>query len=160
MTQADGSLWAEFGFPCVAMGWLGPQSVFPTGPVAPAFFGTLMELLREPWQPAVFAGYHDCELCQFSGGPPRVSFGEAQISVGCNNLFVPCESGELFVAPSLIAHYIDAHHYQPPARFVSAVTKCPPMRSMAYLRALLACGVKPSRFRSLGGPDAESEADG
>ncbi|MFK7999338.1 MAG: hypothetical protein AB8H86_07055 [Polyangiales bacterium] len=160
MTQADGSLWAEFGFPCVAMGWLGPQSVFSTGPVAPAFFGRLMELLIDPWQPAVFASFDSCDLCQFTNGPAHVSFGESRVGVGERIVFVPSETGELFVAPSLIAHYIDAHHYQPPARFVSAVTKCPPMRSMAYLRALLACGVKPSRFRSFGGPDAESEAGG
>ncbi len=46
----------------------------------------------------------------------------------------------LYVAPSLILHYIDAHGYAPPDQFQRAVMECPPMKSMPYLRALLANG--------------------
>ena len=55
-------------------------------------------------------------------------------------MFVPAD-GVLYAAPSLVAHSVDAHDYQPPAEFVRAVEACPPMRSMAYLRQLRACGV-------------------
>lgn len=57
------------------------------------------------------------------------------ISMGSTNLFVP-GAAALYVAPSLILHYMDAHEYAPPAAFCQAVLQCPPMRSMAYLRAI------------------------
>ena len=46
------------------------------------------------------------------------------VRFGANNLFVPGE-GLIYVAPSMIAHYIDAHAYDPPAVFWEAVMKCP-----------------------------------
>ena len=58
------------------------------------------------------------------------------LSLGTSNLYVPFEGG-IFVSPSLIAHYIDAHDYTPPEVFQAAVLECPPMRSMAYLKAIL-----------------------
>jgi hypothetical protein len=45
----------------------------------------------------------------------------------------------LFVAPELIIHYINAHHYRPPEIFCEAVLGCAPMRSQDYRRALAAC---------------------
>jgi hypothetical protein len=35
---------------------------------------------------------------------------------------------------------MNAHHYRPPEAFCRAVLACPPMRTMAYRRALLAAG--------------------
>jgi hypothetical protein len=31
----------------------------------------------------------------------------------------------LFVAPEMVAHYVEAHHYRPPAQFITAVTESP-----------------------------------
>jgi hypothetical protein len=73
--------------------------------------------------------------------------GGLQIAMGANDLYVPGQ-GVVFVAPSLIAHYIDAHEYAPPAAFQDAVEACPPMRSVAYLRALLKNG-PPLLFQSI-----------
>ena len=42
--------------------------------------------------------------------------------------------------PSMIAHYIDAHAYAPPAVFWEAVMKCPEMWSDAYAQALILDG--------------------
>ena len=39
-----------------------------------------------------------------------------------------------------ITHYIAAHWYRPPDVFLEAVRACPPMRSMDYMKALLANG--------------------
>ncbi|AMV29564.1 hypothetical protein VT84_34535 [Gemmata sp. SH-PL17] len=61
--------------------------------------------------------------------------------MGVSNLWLPGD-GFLFVAPSLILHYMDAHEYSPPDEFQEAVRACPPMRSMAYLKALLKNGPK------------------
>jgi hypothetical protein len=61
------------------------------------------------------------------------------ISFGASNVFVPGE-GVIYVAPSMIAHYIDAHNYEPPAVFWEAVMKCPEMGSDAYGQALILNG--------------------
>jgi hypothetical protein len=82
-------------------------------------------LLQEPWQPGIFMGFHRCDLCLYEGPS------------GKRNLFVPSD-GFAFVAPELIAHDMNAHGYRPPDEFCAAVLACPEMRSMPYLKALLA----------------------
>jgi hypothetical protein len=47
----------------------------------------------------------------------------------------------VYVAPSLVVHYIDAHQYAPPDAFQHAVTSCPPMRSMDYFKAIRKHGI-------------------
>lgn len=123
----------------LAVGWLDVGMPYATGEVTAAFFESLLTLLVDPWQPAVTAGMQACPFCRFSGGPSTVRYGGIAAQVGAANLFVPYLDC-VFVAPSLIAHYIDAHGYSPPADFQRAIAECPPMRSMEYLKRLRAQG--------------------
>jgi hypothetical protein len=107
--------------------------------ISRAFADALVGLIRDPWQPYVGAGIHRCELCRITGGPTHFHHLGCSIPLGQRNLFVPCEGGT-FVAPSLIAHHVDAHEYAPPDIFREAVLSCPPMRSMQYLKAILKNG--------------------
>ncbi|QDU30172.1 hypothetical protein ETAA8_52910 [Anatilimnocola aggregata] len=111
----------------LAVGWLEKAFEIPTGPTPQEVFAKLTEFARNPWQPFVSAGYHECGICQF-GGEKR----------GTANLFIPYE-GKIYVCPELITHYINAHYYSPPVEFCEAVLACPPMQSMAYKRLLVAC---------------------
>ncbi len=61
------------------------------------------------------------------------------VHFGANNLYVPDE-GCVYVAPSMIVHYIDVHRYEPPATFWEAVMKCPEMGSESYRQALTVNG--------------------
>jgi hypothetical protein len=88
-----------------------------------------------PWQPFALAGVQDCFACRFTGGPAELRYAGATARLGATNLFVPADDC-VFVTPSLIAHYIDAHDYAPPAEFQQAVMNCPAMRSVAYLKML------------------------
>jgi hypothetical protein len=52
----------------------------------------------------------------------------------------------------MIAHYILAHNYAPPAEFCDAVLRCPPMSSPEYFEAIVKNGpasftaeIEPSR---------------
>lgn len=122
-----------------AVGWLEEARCYTKGEVTDRFFEALLQLLVQPWQPAVAAGRHACSLCRFSGGPAQITFRGTTVTTGTSNIYVPGEA-VIYVAPSLIAHYVDAHEYQPPSEFVDAVLRCPPMRSMQYLRAIGSIG--------------------
>lgn len=61
------------------------------------------------------------------------------VHFGAHNLYVPAE-GCVYVAPSMIAHYVDVHSYEPPAVFWGAVMNCPEMGSETYRQALIANG--------------------
>jgi hypothetical protein len=123
----------------IAVGWLARGEAYVRGPVDTAFVDALVGLLENPWQPSVPVGAHRCELCRISGGPARLHHAGRSIPLGALNLYVPYEDN-IFVSPSLIAHYLDAHEYAPPAIYREAVLRCPPMRSVAYLRAILRNG--------------------
>jgi hypothetical protein len=108
----------------IAVGWLSPGSEYERGRVSEEFFGKLCEFAKDPWQPFVSPGMHQCELCQFQGAS------------GSSNLFIPY-GGKIYVAPELITHYIAAHWYRPPDIFIEAVLACPDMRGIEYKKALL-----------------------
>lgn len=112
----------------VAVGWLERGHAHPVGVIAVEVFEKLAALLTDPWQPAVAGGGHACDLCLYK---PE--------AMGGNNVYVPGD-GKVFVAPELILHYMNAHQYWPPDEFCRAVIACPPMRSPAYRKALLAAG--------------------
>ena len=121
----------------IAVGWLESGHEYSRGVVDRNFFAHLCALLQDPWQHAISPGVHYCNLCRFTGNGGGM-FGNYRVSaVGCGLLYVPAGK-TLYVSPSSVAHYVDAHEYCPPAVFQEAVLNCPEMRSQAYRRALLA----------------------
>jgi hypothetical protein len=114
----------EHGCRLVAIGWLEAGESFSTGSVEKNFFQKISGLLNDPWQPLATAGSHECSLCQFEG------------EIGNKNILVPFD-GRIYVAPELILHYVNCHHYKPPAVFVEAVMNCPDSRNMEYKKKLL-----------------------
>jgi hypothetical protein len=96
---------------CLAVGWLDVAVPYSTGPTPPAFRKKLEEL---SWLPVrLTRGFHECGFC---GGKPARGNGEIHITG---------EAGEIFVAPMMIAHYVEAHEYRPPDRFIAAVERHP-----------------------------------
>jgi hypothetical protein len=61
------------------------------------------------------------------------------VHFGASNLYVP-GNGCVYVAPSMIAHYVDVHSYEPPTAFWEAVMNCPEMGSDTYRQSLIANG--------------------
>jgi hypothetical protein len=49
-------------------------------------------------------------------------------------------NGFLYICPQLIVHYMNAHGYLPPDDFCNAVLDCPEMRSVEYMKSVLANG--------------------
>jgi hypothetical protein len=112
----------------VAIGWLERGRPYPVGEVPMAVYKKLSALLAEPWQPAASGGIQPCGLCVY----------EAE-RAGTMNLFVP-GAQRVYVAPELILHYMNAHRYQPPEEFCTAVMSCPRMGTPEYRQALLTAG--------------------
>lgn len=119
----------------IAVGWLESGHDYTSGELSDSVVSRLTELLVNPWQPSIAMGQHDCSFCRFSGGPRTFTFNNSTIEMGISNLFIPTKD-QIFVAPSLIVHYMDAHNYAPPDVFCDAVMACPEMRSMPYLKAI------------------------
>jgi hypothetical protein len=113
-----------------AVGWLGTEADFATGPIPMGVRDRLEVLADDPWEPWVLMGFHCCGLCA-----PNDSRMQPD-ACGGSNVFIP-GAGYVYAAPELIRHYIDAHQYRPPTEFCDAVLACPPMGSSAYFDALL-----------------------
>jgi hypothetical protein len=124
-----------------AVGWLGPGHPFAKDVVPEPVFRAIVQLANDPWQPVAVAGRGACGLCRFSGGPANLAYGGSTVALGAANLFIPADGSTVFVAPSLILHYIDAHEYCPPPVFQEAVLRCPPTRALAYLKEMKARGL-------------------
>jgi len=124
----------------VAVGWLIPGREYQKGDVKEEFFSALVTMLKKPWQPFVAAGHEPCRFCRFSNGPTKFRYMDAEISIGSTNLFVP-DSGRVFVAPSMIAHYIDSHEYQPPLEFQAAVLRSRNLTLVEYLKKMKENGI-------------------
>ena len=130
--------------PLIAVGWLEAGKPYPQDKLRDEVFQKIMQILSKAWQPMVFMGSHQCDLCPATVGVRFCSLQRYGLSVsfGVGNLFVPGDH-RVFVAPSMIVHYIDAHQYHPPEEFCRAVLNCPEMGSLPYFEALAYCAVVP-----------------
>jgi hypothetical protein len=106
-----------------AVGWLEPDHEFSVGDTEVEFQRRLGEMSKN-WSDSssvcgwpVFAGPHRCGFCAKVQG-----FGE----------FAVPGKEVTYVAPSLIAHYVEAHQYAPPWDFIEAVMACPAFSSPEY----------------------------
>ena len=110
-----------------AIGWLSAEHPFPTGSTSPDFLARLKQCC-ERWGDAndslqwdLFMGVHECELCNSC--------------MAAGNVGVP--AGKLlYVAPEMVAHYVEAHRYAPPAEFIAAVMTAPLPGTTAYHNAV------------------------
>ncbi|MFO0549767.1 MAG: hypothetical protein U0271_15345 [Polyangiaceae bacterium] len=125
----------------IHVGWLHPSAPIPQGDTPVEVFAALMKLLADPWQPVAFAGREPCRFCRFTGGPATVHYEEHSATIGANNLFLPAGAEGVFVCPSTIAHYIDAHGYGPPPAFQAAVLEWAAAPRITYLRELKRAGL-------------------
>jgi hypothetical protein len=101
--------------PVLHVGWLEAGRSFPQGPVPSALLQRLW-LLEEHAQVQITRGMHYCDL-----GPP--CRGSDECAWGHGEIWAVGADGTRFAAPSLVAHYVAAHAYQPPQVFVAAVLR-------------------------------------
>ena len=104
------------------VGWLSRGHDFPVGAVPETFVNALRRLVKSPEN--LYRGYHRCEFCP---DPPVVvsSTGLRVINppgeTMCNGEVRVGSEGVVYVAPVLVAHYVEVHNYRPPEEFILAV---------------------------------------
>ena len=117
------------------VGWLSSEYSFPVGSTSLEFRQGLSELATEPVN--LCAGSHDCEFCSpsitgffFWRRRPAKSHS---VPRGNGEIRVPAAHGNtIYVAPQLVAHYVEAHNYLPPPEFVEAVKVFAHERRLAW----------------------------
>jgi hypothetical protein len=107
-----------------SVGWLENSHSFELGEVPKDLLPLLREHLQAPFGIIDFCGSHRCSLCDCNSAPE-----------GNGELIVPSDD-VCYVAPVLLAHYVEAHGYKPPSKFIDALRKCPPQRSELYMERI------------------------
>jgi hypothetical protein len=102
------------------VGWLGLAGGVPSGRFPAELIETLVSLAVRGERP--MRGFHECDFCDVRSPIEKSipSRGESVV-LGMSELQVISASGQVFAAPSLIVHYIEAHDYLPPMEFIDAL---------------------------------------
>jgi hypothetical protein len=102
------------------VGWLSDKHEFTRG-VAPAgFVEALLICAKRPIREA--RGHHTCDMCNEQRWIAMQLDGR-EIKLGTGQIRVQAIDGCWYTAPTLVAHYVDAHEYLPPAPFIDAVLR-------------------------------------
>lgn len=103
----------------LTVGWLEGDQSYARGEVAAEgreILVGLAALLQNKSR-----GYHYCTLCTEMREWFGVSgAGHARFRLGGAEIRVVSDSGQLYVAPNLVLHYIADHGYRPPEEFLAA----------------------------------------
>jgi|GEM_PF-1707379 len=109
----------------LAVGWLdGDPPIESTGRIEPkrarkllierlTFAAAYLQSTGESWM-----GAHSCTFCD---GPATPLRADGRAIWGAGEFRVLGLDGTIYVAPTLIAHYVEAHDYLPPSEFIDAV---------------------------------------
>lgn len=104
--------YTQTGLPnALNIGWLDAAFPFTQGDVSPDFLQALRILCDKPLQ--LHRGFHECQFC------PKQPYTKELIRCGNGQIRVAGEDGIVFIAPTMIYHYFSAHHYLPPAEFIT-----------------------------------------
>ncbi len=95
----------------LCVGWLGNDDKFKTGQLPPNVLKKLNLLLKHPIRSR--EGLISCQLCGKSSGAIH----------SVNEFWVRDHKGTIYVAPGIIHHYVNYHHYVPPGSYVDAIKR-------------------------------------
>jgi hypothetical protein len=135
------------------VGWLRAGSDFNRAEPSEQILDRIWSLCGVSFAP--YRGIHDCELCD--AGTTWFQRGGASLYLGYSEIRVFGLGGETFAAPTMLYHYVERHHYLPPAAFMRALLDGPTPPDPSYFSRALERGfewehtsapeTKPRRFR-------------
>ncbi len=119
------------------VGWLSISEFYPIGDTPEPFHTKLLELCATARVHDTM-GYHFCEFCENDNQDAitRVRYADKELWLGNGEIW-SIGKASLYVAPTLIYHYVTAHNYRPPDKYIESVLTTTP-ESEEY-RDLLTC---------------------
>jgi len=118
------------------VGWLDAGHSFPTSASTESLLASLWPFCLLSFSPQ--RGGQNCPFCNRLGVVERD--GKRYV-LGCAELRVFDEKGQSgFAAPNLVYHYIETHHYLPPAEFLDALHSGPQPQTDQYRASVAKIG--------------------
>ena len=115
---------ADIIFPNIFnVGWLDNNHIYNIGETDKIIVKKLEVILlnKSPCSSIVneMRGVYECPFC----GSDRIiiNIDGEKILLGNSEVWVPAKEGHVYVAPSLIHHYINEHNYAPPQEFTDSL---------------------------------------
>jgi hypothetical protein len=106
------------------IGWLSVDYVYTRGKTNNNFHEKLFSLCI--YGTNLMMGIHYCDFCNKKGTvfedlrKPQVEFNNELINLGGSEVFV-IKDKTVFIAPSMVLHYVLDHEYLPPDEFIDAL---------------------------------------
>ena len=133
------------------VGWLDGAHEYPVKIPSGEFVEALWRLCHHGV--AVMRGFHACESCDPQADELTVAtLHGVSLHLGFFEIRAFSGTGQAFAAPSLVFHYVVAHHYAPPAKFVDAVVNGLQPGTSEYARLLEHHSEAEDLFRKKLGP--------
>jgi len=101
------------------VGWLDVGRRFPTGNTRKNFLPVLERHYANTINQT--RGFHQCPFCPKGEGKIYMNILGKKRLLGSAELVIEGEGGAMYIAPTLIIHYISEHKYKPPEQFENAV---------------------------------------
>jgi len=120
------------------IGWLGGGHDFPTKTPSDEVLDSLWNFCST--SVAQTRGAHECEFCP-AGSSYFAERDGKQLLLGAAEIRVFSENGQIYAAPTLIYHYVQVHHYDPPEEFLVALLNGPRPPSAGYFESLAKLGL-------------------
>ena len=117
----------------LSVGWLEAGHPYTEGHVTNEFMERLWTLGRAPVN--LIRGFDECDFCSDpSFAYLNVRQGDEELGMGNGEIWVFGDNNKVYVAPTLIYHYITHHRYLPPEPFIHAVLVAPLPNTPEYDR--------------------------
>ena len=103
------------------VGWLSESVPFCQAPTPPGLLAKIEAAtlpLRNPMR-----GIHGCPLCEHEHISEAIEGRE--FLLGMSEAWFPSPHDEVYIAPSLLLHYVKRHDYLPPTELVQAAVALP-----------------------------------
>ena len=98
------------GIKPLCIGWLSGNESYSKGPTSEEFRKRLLTFCRRVNRDTLTLGWHECEFCHQASG-------NGEIWVKCGE--------KMYMAPTMVSHYVSEHAYSPPTEFQEAVLAAP-----------------------------------
>lgn len=95
-------------FDVVSVGWLDEKHTYSQGKMDIGYWSKFKKILASQGSIHLTRGKHLCGFCRQASGN------------GEYHTYNP-RTNRIYIAPALIQHYVQAHHYAPPEEFIEAV---------------------------------------